>query len=75
MPRIIVLHRYYGCETGCCGHVVEINGEEIGNFTFSHPRLPSDEDKRKFAEELIRKTCGEEHVKDLDFENSIIDYD
>lgn len=47
--KIRVLHAYYGCETGCCGHILEVDGEEdYGTFTFSHfqavgPRCVLDE--------------------------------
>lgn len=55
------------CDTGCCGHIVERDGEE--EFVFAHPYR---EDPRIFAEELIRDVYGEEHVKDLDWENCSI---
>jgi hypothetical protein len=36
--KIRVLHAYYGCDTGCCGHILEIDDEEVeGSFVFSHP--------------------------------------
>lgn len=34
--RVVVYHAGYGCDTGCCGHVIELNGEEHG-FEFIHP--------------------------------------
>jgi len=35
--KIRVLHAYYGCDTGCCGHIIEIDGEEDSrSFTFDH---------------------------------------
>ena len=38
MSRVVVLHGGYGCETGCCGHYVEVDGvERRDSFTFSHP--------------------------------------
>jgi hypothetical protein len=67
--RVRVYHSYYGCETGCCGHVVEIttaDGEEKTRFEFDHPydrqsmSSPSAREEsrqewaRKFAEETIR---------------------
>ena len=68
--RVIVYHSSYGCESGCCGHIVELDGE-ADKFLFIHP---GDEDPRGFAEDLVRAEFGEEHVKDLDWENcSIID--
>lgn len=66
---ILVLHGGYGCETGCCGHYLQVDGEDLpGSWTFSH----ADEDKRKFAEDMIRAEFGDEHVKDLDWENCIV---
>lgn len=62
-----MLHSRYGCETGCCGHAVQMGDEE--KFEFTHPY---DQDPREFAEQLIRETFGEEHVADLDWKNSVI---
>jgi hypothetical protein len=68
--KIIVYHGSYGCDTGCCGHIVEPDDEQAkDHFSFAHP---FGEDARKFAEDLIRDTFGEEHVQDLDWENSFI---
>ena len=63
--KIIVYHAMYGCETGCCGHVVSIDGNKTG-FYFDHPGR---QDPRLFAEELVREVHGDEHVKDLDWDN------
>lgn len=69
--KAVVYHAYYGCETGCCGHVVELeDGREI--FEFDHPY---GEDSRKFAEQLLAATFGEEHIADLDWDNCIITED
>ena len=62
--KIIVYHAGYGCDTGCCGHIVEVNG--VGKFHFDHP---CDEDFRAYAEELVRNEFGEDHVEDLDWDN------
>lgn len=43
-----VYHSGYGCETGCCGHVVVVGDDE--EFTFEHPE---DDDYEAFARE-----CG-----------------
>lgn len=76
MTRVVVYHSYYGCDTQCCGHVVEVDGDKsVYRFDFGHPRLDTDESKREFAEMLIRRELGEEHVADLDWENSWIVYD
>lgn len=67
-----VYHDYYGCETGCCGHVVEVDGKREGRFSFDHPYGV---DPRAFAERLIREELGDDHVKDLDWANSEVSDD
>jgi len=62
--RVRVFHDTYGCETGCCGHVVEIvfpNGETARPFDFTHPRVRDDVKTwaRQFAEEYIRDHWSE----------------
>jgi hypothetical protein len=64
----VVYHDGYGCDTGCCGHTVEVDGKS--KFIFDHPF--SDEDKLEFAKQMVRDAFGEEHVADLDWENSYI---
>lgn len=74
MPKIIVLHTQYGCDTGCCGHIIEIDGEtpKGGRFSFNHPDSNSESDRKKYAEDLIAQELGAEHVKDLDWENCVV---
>ena len=31
-----VYHGYYGCDTGCCGHILELDYETVGQFDFMH---------------------------------------
>lgn len=76
MPRVIVYHSYYGCDTGCCGHRVELlqdgqdEGEGDSRFDFTHNYGGDDEDSRKaFAMKMLIDEFGEEHCKDLDWEN------
>lgn len=69
--KIIVCHADYGCDTGCCGHIIEVDGKRKEGFHFEHPG----KDHREFAEDLIRREFGDEHVKDLDWENCIITND
>lgn len=38
-------------------------------FEFSHPYSDDPAEIRKWAEDWIREELGEEHVKDLDWEN------
>lgn len=71
--KIVVLHSYYGCDTGCCGHVIEVDDDTmVDSFHFAHP---NGEDPRSFAESLVREHFGEDHVKDLDWENCFISND
>ena len=69
MPRIIVSHRFYGCDTGCCGHVIKVDDEQVGGFHFDHPY---DDDLRKWAEDLIARELGREHVADLDWDGCVV---
>jgi len=52
MSKIIVYHASYGCESGCCGHVIE-RDDDCGHFEFAHPI--SKETDREFAERLVRE--------------------
>ena len=77
--RVIVYHASYGCDTGCCGHVVEMRDSDDkfvkrGQFEFMPPN--SDEDKLEWARRLVVKEFGAEHVDDLDWENChVLDID
>lgn len=68
--KVIVYHADYGCESGCCGHAVELENGET-RFEFDHPY--GMEDARTYAEDMVRGTFGEEHVADLDWDNCIIE--
>ncbi len=81
MPRVVVWHKYYGCDTGCCGHAVSVipdghdpadrvaaEDQEDG-FTFSHPYK---EDPVAFARDLVTSQLGEEHVADLDWDHCMV---
>lgn len=70
MSRVVVYHSSYGCDTGCCGHVVELDGRT--NFKFSHPY---GKDHRKFVEKILTETFGKEHIKDIDWDNCDIQED
>jgi hypothetical protein len=73
--KIIVCHEYYGCETGCCGHVVEVDGQRVGGFSFEHPDGAAEEEVKEYVRWLVTKECGEEHVKDIDWDDCIVQYD
>ena len=69
--KVIVYHSMYGCETGCCGHTVEVTDDdghverqfEFGDY-FETEGTPIE-----WAKELVRSEFGHAHVADLDWEN------
>lgn len=74
--KIIVYHSEYGCESGCCGHVIEVTEgedprplEKRVRFHFEHPYGV---EAREFAEKLVREEFGQEHIADLDWDNCVI---
>lgn len=70
--RVVVYHSYYGCDTGCCGHVIMVDGEQRGEFTFNHP---DSDDPLQWAKDLVEEELGPEHVADLDWDNCYISED
>ncbi len=82
MPRIIVYHTEYGCETGCCGHAIQVDGETLHrSFEFDHPydlyTFRDDPEGRnhhiqEYVKEMVRAKMGEEHIKDIDFDECIV---
>lgn len=67
--KIVVYHTYYGCDSGCCGHVVEADDRPGYRHTFGHPYGG---DHLEFARECVREEFGEEHVADLDWANCLV---
>lgn len=70
MKTVRVYHSEYGCDTGCCGHTVEIDGVE--RFEFSHPNQLGF-DPVAFAKEVAEEAFGAAHCADLDWEHAEID--
>jgi hypothetical protein len=66
--RVVVYHGSYGCDTGCCGHWIEVNGNETNVFHFDHPWSDEPEDLREFARALITEELGAEHIADIDWD-------
>lgn len=64
--RLIVYHSSYGCDTGCCGHIIEDIDTSDRKFEFGHPH---GQNYKEYAEDFVREEYGEEHVKDLDWDN------
>ena len=54
--RVKVFHRLYGCDTGCCGHAIEVDDEEVeDSFRFWHP--DNRDDLIDFVKARIPKEC------------------
>ena len=53
--KIRVYHAYYGCDTGCCGHIVEILDNNLSQFVFTHP-YDRDISHKEWARELVEQT-------------------
>lgn len=68
--KLVIRHTDYGCDSGCCGHMVETEDGDPRkfNFEFSHAGGPSTEDKVLFAMGLV----GGVNLEDVDFEASDI---
>lgn len=64
--KVVVYHEGYGCETGCCGHVVKLE-DGRNEFCFDHGK--DGEEPIALAKRLVAETFGEEHCKDLDWGN------
>lgn len=69
MKTIRVYHSFYGCETGCCGHTVEIDGEKEFEFRHKYDETESDLD---FAKRLAESVFGKAHCADLDWEHATV---
>ena len=71
--KVLVCHALYGCDTGCCGHVVIVEDEvgqrkQKGRFEFSHPDDMNEATIKEYIRAMVTDTLGDEHVKDIDFE-------
>ena len=82
--RIIVLHQSYGCDTGCCGHVVEVEDapasfdRKTSTFDFGHPSPTgpnytlTPDNIKEYVIDLVTRECGAEHVADIDWERCVV---
>ena len=86
MSRIVVFHGGYGCETGCCGHYIEVDDEQVSkSWTFDHPDWVSksepgwvrmnDEQTRQWVIDYVEETIGEGHLDDIDWEHVLVSND
>lgn len=76
--KIRVLHAYYGCETGCCGHIIEIDDEEYyESFEFGHAD-ESDRDSEEFrkrVQKFVARFIPDACVDSIDWESIEFDAD
>lgn len=66
MMKVTVIHDRYGCDTGCCGHVVECDEDRA--FVFTHWK-ENRETAIEFAKRMVEEEFGKEHGLDLDWGN------
>jgi hypothetical protein len=71
--RVTVYHGYYGCDTGCCGHWVELE-DGTRSFDFTHCYIDSKdvEARKQWARDLVEAEFGTEHCADLDWDNCVL---
>lgn len=70
--KVLVCHRFRGCETGCCGHVVIVE-DDLGNRVsqsdlFAGHGHPCGDAVREYVIAKVTDELGEEHVKDIDWD-------
>jgi len=61
LKSISVYHDSYGCDTGCCGHMITLefeDGTDLKRFTFGH-----DKDELEFEVNNIIHTFGKRGVE------------
>jgi hypothetical protein len=59
--KIRIYHTHFGCDCGCCGHVLEKTddaGKVITRLVFDHASGDSEEDKRYFGLEQVQTNFG-----------------
>ena len=69
-PQVVVYHQGYGCETGCCGHVVRFGDDE--KFLFEHPY---GDDAKEFVRRVVTAEFGEQHVADIAWDDCLVSDD
>jgi hypothetical protein len=53
--KVDIRHTWYGCETGCCGHSIEVDGEGRSGYLFFFEHPDKDVTPEAFAHELVRQ--------------------
>ena len=65
--KVRVYHTSYGCDTGCCGHIIELDGKEVGGFEFGHP--DDGEDYKAWAIGLAKRMVPPECLPSIDWDS------
>jgi hypothetical protein len=67
-----VFHSQFGCDTGCCGHYVEISDGDSARktFEFAHPYSEGAEEQARWARMIAEETISKawpECLKSIDW--------
>ena len=79
--RVTVYHGTYGCETGCCGHWLDVEETNKAYFVFDHPDSdPSDRAAMvAWAKEAFQGRIPDECLESIDWDSATLvdlcDYD
>lgn len=67
-----IIHRGYGCDCGCCGHAIEIDGVEKAFGLTDHPdpdHVTAPESVEAWAKEFVSYQLTDEELEDVDLEH------
>ena len=67
MKTVKLVHKPYGCDCGCTGHSIEVDGEEKTFALMEFP--PEGEDLAKWARELVSYHLTDEDLVDVDLDH------
>lgn len=77
--KITVVHDLYGCESGCCGHRVQVSGDDAlaakmrgRGWFFEHPYSRTHEE---FIRDLVIQTFGVDALPLIDYDNCRVSED
>ena len=77
ITSIRVYHAYYGCDTGCCGHIVRLNDDDrLERFEFDHGYGKAT--PRDFARRLAHDVIARYHpdcLASIDWDTIELNYD
>lgn len=63
--KVRVYHTGYGCDSGCCGHVVEMEDGRT-HFEFTHPDTDDPDQRKEWARDLAETVIRKEWPKCID---------